>query len=144
MAFRKTAAVAAVTTAATTVLGTVSLGAPYGRVLGFIARNWASSAKAAAGIDALEKVKLTDAGGVVVFLDAADRDYKTAAVELLIEYDDVNTGLGILPVTGTGAAYVATEGNSIAPPVVQSPISVEVQNAATATDYFEVYLLVEV
>jgi len=144
MSFRKTVPVAAVTTAATTVLGTISLGAPYGKVHGFYARNWASSAKAAAGTDALQKVKLTDAHGTVFFLDAVDRAYHTAEVVLLIEYDDVLTGLGFLAVTGTGAAWVATEGQSLSPPVVQSPITVEVQNAGTATDYFEVYLLVEV
>ncbi len=141
MAYRKTAAVAAVTTAATTVLGTVSLGAPYGVVKGFTARNWASSAKAGAGTDALEKVKLTDAAGNVFFLDAADRDYKTAAVVLAIGADLTGTGLTAIPVDATGAAVEAAGGVEV---VVQSPITVEVQNAGTATDYFEVSLFVEV
>src|SRR5262245_9001461 len=110
MAYRKTAAVAAVTTAATTVLGTISLGAPYGVVKGFVAQNWASSAKAGAGTDAAEKVKLTDAAGVVFYLDAADRDYKTAAIRTVIEYDDTLTGLGITTVDATGAARAAGEG----------------------------------
>lgn len=141
MAFKKRGPVAAVTSASTTVLGSVTLGADYGRVLGFIARNWASSAKAAAGTDALEKVKLTDANGDVFYLDAADRDYKTAEVTIQFGLDDTATGLGITAVDGTGAALSA---GAALQPVVQSPVTVEVQDAGTATDYFEVYLLVEV
>jgi hypothetical protein len=141
MAYRKTAAVAAVTTAATTVLGTISLGAPYGIVKGFTARNWANSAKAAAGTDALEKVKLTDAAGIVFYLDAGDRDYKTAAVNVAFTQDDTASGLSVTPVDATGATATAGSG---AEQVVQSPITVEVQDAGTATDYFEVSLFVEV
>lgn len=141
MAYRKTASVAAVTTAATTVLGTISLGAPYGIIKGFTARNWADSTKAAAGTDAAEKVKLTDAAGLVVYLDAADRDYKTAAVNIAFAQDDTSTGLSVTSVDATGAAATAGAGNE---QVVQSPITVEVQNAGTATDYLEVSLYVEV
>jgi hypothetical protein len=141
MSFRKTSAVAAVTSAATTVLGTISLGAAYGVVKGVIARNWASSAKAAAGTDALEKIKLTDARGIVFYLDAADRDYKTAEVNLVITPDDTATGLGVTPVDATGAAASA---GSKADFVAKSPVTVEVQDAGTTTDYFEVSLLVQV
>lgn len=141
MAFRKVGPVAAVTTAATTVLGSISLGAPYGKVHGFTAQNWASSAKAAAGTDALEKVKLTDANGVVFYLDAADRDYKTAKVNIAFAQDDTSSGLSVTSVDATGAAATAGAGNEW---VCASPVTVEVQDAGTATDYFEVYLLVEV
>lgn len=141
MSFRKTASVAAVTTAATTVLGTISLGAPFGRIYGFEAQNWASSAKAAAGTDALEKVKLTDAAGKVIFLDAADRDYKTAKVNIAFSMDDTSTGLSVTSVDATGAAATAGAGNA---QIAQSPITVEIQDAGTATDYFEVSLFVEV
>lgn len=141
MAYRKTAALAAVTSAATTVLGTVSIGAPYGVVKGFTARNWASSSKAAAGTDAAEKVKLTDAAGLVFYLDAADRDYKTAAVNVAFVQDLTATGLSVLPVDATGAAVEAA---GHVDQVVQSPITVEIQNAGTATDYFEVSLYVEI
>lgn len=141
MAFRKVGPAAAVTTAATTVLGTIALGAAYGRVHGFVARNWASSAKAGAGTDALEKVKLTDADGIVVFLDAADRDYKTAAVNVAFAQDDTSTGLSVTSTDATGAAATAGAGNQW---VAKSPITVEVQNAGTATDYFELSLLVEI
>lgn len=125
-------------------LGTVGLGAKYGRVYGFRARNWASSAKAAAGSDNAQKVRLTDANSDIFFLDAIDRNYATAEVTLLIGYDDLNTGLGITPVTAIGSAWAATEGQSLGPPVVQSPITVEIVNGGTATDYFELSLLVEV
>lgn len=141
MAFKKKGPAAAVTSAATTVLGTIALGSAYGRVHGIIARNWASSAKAGAGTDVLEKIKLTDANNDVFYLDAADRDYATAEVTLAIGADDTSTGLGVTAVDATGAAASAGAGLN---PVVKSPITVEVQNAGTATDYFEVYLLVEV
>jgi hypothetical protein len=143
MSFRKTAAVAAVTSAATTVVGSVSLGAPYGRVHGFTARNWASSAKAAAGTDALQKVKLTDADSRVFYLDAADRDYKTAAVNIFFAQDETATGLSDLHVDATGTARAADSSTGLGA-IIKSPVAVEVQNAGTATDYFEVSLFVEV
>src|SRR5512144_1543330 len=130
MAYRKTAAVAAVTSAATTVLGTISLGAPYGVVKGLRARNWASSAKAGAGTDALEKVRLTDAAGIIFYEDAADRDYKTAQVDLVFAgQDDTATGLGTLSVDATGAASSAGGKGEF---VAQSPITVTVLDAGTA------------
>ena len=141
MAYRKTTELAAVTSAATTVLGTVSLGAPYGIIKGFVAKNWASSAKAAPGTDTAEEVKLTDAAGVVVYLDAADRDYATAAKNIAFTQDDTATGLGVTPVDATGAAATAGSG---AEQVVQSPITVTVLNAGTATDYFAISLFVEI
>lgn len=141
MAFRKTSSVAAVTSAATTVLGTIPLGAAYGVVKGIIARNWSSSAKVAAGTDVLEKIKLTDARGVVFYLDAADRDYATAEKTLVLAgLDDTATGLTPVSVDATGAAASAGAGGEY---VAKSPVTVEVQNAGTATDYFEAALLVE-
>lgn len=150
MAIKKRGPAAAVTTAATTVLGTVSLGAAYGRVLGFQAANWASSAKAAEGTDAAQKIKLTDAQGRVVFLDAADRDYgatsgpapSTAGTTVFFGQDETATGLTDLHVDATGAALSSQAGMKGA--VCQSPVTVEVQDAGTATDYVEVYLYVEV
>ncbi len=143
MAFRKTAALGAVTTAATTVLGTVSLGAPFGVIKGFHGQNWASAAKAGAGTDAAEIVKLTDAAGRVVFLGAADADYNdaTGRLVLLAGQDDTGTGLTGVAVDATGAAATAGATGEF---VAQSPITVEIQNAATATDFFEISLFVEV
>ena len=141
MAFRKTASVAAVTSASTTVLGTIPLGAAYGVVKGIVARNFASSAMAGAGTDVLEKIKLTDADSKVIYLDAADRDYATAEVSLAIMSDDTNTGLSAIPVDSTGAAASAGAGIER---IARSPITVEVQNAGTATDYFVASLLVEI
>lgn len=142
MAFRKTSAVAAVTSAATTVLGTINLGAAYGVIKGFQAQNWASSAKAAPGVDAAEKVKLTDAAGIVFYLDAADADYNDALGRrvILAGQDDTATGLGAVAVDATGAAATAGAGGEF---VAKSPVTVEVQGAGTATDYFELALYVE-
>ncbi len=143
MAYRKTAALAGLTTSTTTTLGTISLGAPYGRVLGFKAQVYASSAKAAAGADVLVSIKLTDAQGVVFYADAADRDYATGNAKNYIAFgqDDTSTSLGNTATDATGAA--ATAGASVQQ-VVQSPITVTVLNDATVTDYAEVSLYVEV
>jgi hypothetical protein len=127
-----------------TVLGTVGLGARYGKVKRISARNWASSAKAAAGTDALEKIELKDADGIIFFLDVADRDYKTARVDLSLAYDDLNTGLGFTQVTGIGSLWVATEGQAIEPPIVKGPITITIRNGTTATDWFEIDLFVEI
>jgi len=132
------------TPTAPTVLGIVSLGAKYGKVKGFRARNYASSAMAGAGTDTAERLELKDANGNIFFLDAADRDYATAEVVANLAYDDLNTGLGITQMTGIGAAWVAAEGQAIEPPVVQGPITVTIRNCGTATDFFVVDLLVEV
>src|SRR5436189_124234 len=103
MALKKRGPAAAVTASTTQVLApTISLGAAYGCVRGIQARNWASSAKAAAGTDALMKIQLADADGVVFYLDASDRDYKTARVDLVIGQDDTAVGLGVTPVDANG------------------------------------------
>lgn len=121
----------------------VSLGAKYGKILGLRARNWASAAKAGAGNDALIKIKITDNNGDVVYLDAADRDYKTAEVTLNITQDDTVAGLDVLAVDATGAAATAGAG---APVLAESPVTVTIVNGATAvaTDFMTVDLLVEV
>jgi hypothetical protein len=154
MAIKKKGPAAAVTTAATTVLGTVDLGAAYGRVFGFQAANWASSAKAAEGTDALEKVKLSDATGRVFYLDAADRDYgatsgpagsaASSGTTIMFSQDETVTGVGDIYVDATGAAVASGAGGPSAGAVAKSPVTVEIQSAGTATDYFEVYLYVEI
>lgn len=149
MSIRKTAAVAALTAATPQAVGSVSLGAPYGRVLGFVAANWASSAKAAEGTDAALSVKLVDADSRVIYLDAADFDYgatsgatpSTNGSTRFIGADDTVTGLSDLYVDATGATATAGSGNGI---VAKSPVAVSVVNGGTATDYFEVSLFVEV
>lgn len=137
------------TAAAPQVLGKVGLGrsqsgngGAYGRVLGARVRNWASSAKAGAGADVLAKVELKDADGVIFYLDAADRDYATAAVNLNFVADDTATGLAITNVDSTGADVAA--GEAAQTPVVRGPITVTIRNGATTTDFFTVDLLVEV
>jgi hypothetical protein len=142
MAFKKKSLQGLVATDPVT-LGTIALGATYARVHGFIARNYADATMAAAGTDAAIKVKLTDANSDVFFLDAADRDYKTAEVTLaLAGADDTTTGLGVTTVDATGAAAAAGEG--VGAPIVQSPVTVVLSNGVTATDYFKIALLVEV
>jgi hypothetical protein len=132
---------AGLTTATPVTIGTVGLGAKYGILREIRCRNWASSAKAGAGTDTAIKVKLTDNNSNVVYLDATDRDYATAAVVLVPSLDDTATGLGVTPVDATGAAATAGAG---APIIMESPVSVIIVNGGTATDYVQVDLLVEV
>jgi len=149
MSIRKTAAVAALTAATPQALGSVSLGAPYARILGFVAANWASSAKAAEGTDAALRVKLVDADSRVIYLDAADFDYgatsgaapSTNGQTRFLTGDDTATGLTDLYVDATGAAATAGAGAGV---IAKSPVAVSVVNGGTATDYFEVSLFVEV
>jgi hypothetical protein len=142
MAFKKRGPAAALVADADHDIGTIYLGAAYARVVGFQARNYASSAKAAAGTDVAAKVRLTDADGIVFYLDAADRDYATALKNYFIEQDDTITGLGTVVVDSTGAAVAA--GQQVENVIVKSPVTVAVVNGGTATDYFELYLFVDV
>lgn len=138
MAFLKRGPAAGLVAADPQSLGTISLGAPYGVVKGFNARNYASSAKAAAGTDTAQKVQLTDANGVVFYLDAADKDYATAAIDRVIAgTDDTVTGLGVISTDATGATATAGASGDF---VAKSPVTVVVDNGTTATDYFEIYL----
>lgn len=121
----------------------VKPGAEWVRVVGISARNWASSAKGGAGADTAQKVKIVDADSRVVFLDAADRDYATAAVNLAIAgQDDTSTGLGWTAVDATGAAAAAGEN---APGVLaRTPLTVSILNGTTVTDYFEAQIICDV
>ena len=130
-------------TSTTTTLPTLGLGAKFGKLVAIRARNYASSAKLAAGTDVLTKLKLTDNNGDVVFLDAADKDYATAELTLYPYLDDAVTGLNIVAVDATGTATVATEGTP-SDIVLESPVTVQVLNGATVTDYFECQLIVDV
>lgn len=119
----------------------LGLGAKYAKILSIRARNWASSAKAAAGADTAVKIRITDNNGDIVYLDAADRDYATAEVTLNVSQDDTATGLGVTPVDATGAAATAGAG---APIIAEGPVLVAIVNGATATDFMTVDLIVEV
>lgn len=143
MAIKKRRVEGLISASPTTTLSgaTLGLGAKYGKLLGIRARNWASSAKAGAGTDTAIRIKVTDNNGDVVYLDAADRDYATAEVTLVVGADDTTTGLGITPVDSTGAAASAGAG---LPVVMESPVTVGVVNGGTATDFLTVDLIVEV
>jgi hypothetical protein len=152
MAFRKLGPAVGLTTAADVSLSTVDLGAPYARVFGFQAACWASSAKAAEGTDAAQKIRLTDASGRIVFLDAADRDYgatsgptgsaASSGTTIFFGQDETVTGIGDIHTDATGAALSSQAGQKGA--IMKSPVTVGVVNGGTATDYMEVYLYAEV
>lgn len=119
----------------------LGLGAKYARLHEIRARNWASSAKAGAGADTAQRIRITDNNGDIVFLDAADRDYATAEVTLVPVLDDTVTGLGLLGTDATGAVRAAGEASGI---ILEGPVLVAVVNGATATDFFTCDLIVEV
>src|SRR6266542_428280 len=131
-----------VTAADPTVLPLVGLGAKYGKVKGFRAILWTSSARSAKSADATSIIELKDADGQIFYLDSVGQAYNAATpLPRVIAYDDLNTGLQVLPVTAIGAAWVAAEGQAIEPPVVKGPITVTVRGAGTATDFMEVDLM---
>ncbi len=123
-----------------TTLAELGLGSKFATLRAIRARNWASSAKAAAGVDVLTQVEITDKNGDVVYKDAADRDYATAEVTLHPVLDDTATGLGITGVDATGAARAAGEASAI---IMEGPVTVKILNGTTATDFMTVDLIVE-
>jgi hypothetical protein len=149
MTFRRRR-VEGLTTSASFTLGTVG-GGPgtggYATLRGISARNWASSAKAAAGTDAAGKLEVDDADGYVIFLDAADRDYKTAQVRLNTVTDDTRTGLEAITtfVDMTGAPLTFAANAFLPQPMVfKLPFTVKAINFGTVTDFLTVDLLLEV
>ena len=122
-------------------LPVIGLGSKYAKLLGFDARNWASSAKAGGGTDTTLRVRITDNRGAIVYLDAADTNY-TAGVKRIVVADDTATGLSTSVVDQTGAAAAAGEAAG-AGIIMESPVTVRVTLATTATDFFEIDLFVE-
>lgn len=112
-----------VTNPATTGSTTISLGAEHAQIL--------AAKILLTGGDTATKVKFTDANGFIFFLDAADRDYKTAAVFLRFAQDDTVTGISPI-VDGTGAAAGAL---SYPQHVARSPVTVDVSNCSASGSY---------
>jgi hypothetical protein len=105
-----------------------------GRILGFRAR--------LTGSDVLTRVRFTDLDGTVVFLDAADVDYKTALVDTRILLDDTQTGLGFTPRDLTGAAIVATVQN-LEGVLARFPVAASIINGGTVTDTVDITAYVD-
>lgn len=132
MAFKKKNV--ALTTTSASVSTTCALGAAYGRVHAFDIL--------VTGSDTAVKLSLTDADSKVFYLDAADKDYKTARIHTVISDDDTRTGLTYTPRDATGAAVTATFTQPV--PVVKSPVTVAVLNGGTTTDTVDINLYVEI
>jgi len=84
------------------------------------------------GTDTAVRLRLTDADSRIFYLDAADKDYKTAAVYTPMATDNVVTGLGPVSYDLTGVAAAIAQTGPM--PVVKSPIEVAVVNGGTAGD----------
>src|ERR1051326_2450090 len=115
---------------AATVTNTVTLRSKFAQVLGYKAL--------LTGTDTAVRLQIADADSRTVYLDAADKDYKTAAIHKLFTTDDTATGITDVPVDATGAAATATA--VFAPAVVRSPLSVSIVNGGTAADSIAVDL----
>jgi hypothetical protein len=142
------------TTATPVTIGTVGGGnagvgpsRQYAALRCIEARNFSSSAKSAAGADVLGRIEIDDADGRILFLDAADRDYATALVRLIVVRDVTATGLtnyGTV-VDATGAAVtLAAESEGFAPAPFRLPFTVKGVNFGTTTDFLSVDLILEV
>jgi hypothetical protein len=85
------------------------------------------------GTDALVQLRLTDADSRVCYLDAADKDYKTATIYTTpLATDDVTTGTGPKLYDSVGVLAAATQLGPM--PVMKSPIAVSIINGTTAGD----------
>lgn len=111
--------------AATTGVGSVSLGAKYAQIVGLTTRS--------SGSDGTAILEIKDADGRTVFLDIAARDYKTADVHNFLTFDSVLTGITPQALDATGVA--ATAATVYPSPVIKSPITLN-WSAATAADVY--------
>jgi hypothetical protein len=82
------------------------------------------------------RLRLTDADSRIFYLDAADKDYDTAAVLTPLLTDDVTTGTGPKAFDSVGAAVAAAQSSPM--PVVKNPIEVAIVNGGTAGDVITV------
>jgi hypothetical protein len=119
----------------------IGLGVGMARLLGMKVWNQSAAGSKVAGTSTTQKIKVVDADSRVVYLDASDRDYATAAVWLNIVADDTTTGLTGTHVDSTGAARAAGEPSPLLP--FRSPVVVHALNAGTSTDVISVSLILE-
>lgn len=87
------------------------------------------------GTDTAVKLKLTDKDSRVFYLDAADKDYKTAATYTPLLTTDVTTGTGPKGADSVGALSAVAQSGPL--PVVRNPIEVEISNGGTGGDIID-------
>jgi hypothetical protein len=87
------------------------------------------------GTDTAVRLRLTDGDSRVFYLDAADKDYKTAAVITPVHSNDLTTGLSVIPYDSVGVAAAAAQHSPM--PVVKNPIEVAIINGGTAGDIID-------
>lgn len=123
------------TAASSTAYKTVSLGCKYAQILGFRALS--------VGTSTTQKMKIADADGRIVYLDATAQDYDTAALDKTLILDATVTGLTqVVPRANHGASGQAGVG-IMQLPLVRSPITFTVlesegnDEVVTATVYYK-------
>ena len=106
------------TAASSTATKTMSLGSKFAQICGFKALS--------VGTSTTQILEIKDADGRIVFLDAAARDYDTAAKDNVLFVDPTVTGLTrVVPRQATGASFQAGIGRAELP-IVRSPLTVTI------------------
>jgi hypothetical protein len=121
----------------TSAAGIATLRTKFARLLGMKAQNVT---------DVASKLQIADKDGRILFLDAADRDYRTATNinQLSFLRDGTSTGLTTVELDSTGAAMGAAASGSTGLDVGRSPFTVTWTNAATLGDIMTIDLFYEV
>lgn len=130
MGFDRRTAVVTIPDPAATATTTLNLRSTWVRPLNFKILS--------VGTDTLIKLRLTDADGRIFYLDAADKDYDTAAIYTPLLTTDVTTGTG--PKAYDSVGVLAATAQSGPMPVVKNPIEVAVVNGGTAGDVITLQL----
>jgi hypothetical protein len=99
--------------------------------------------RAKATTDTTTQIEIKDALGRVVYKDAADKDYATAAINRVPALDDTATGLGFSATDSTGAALDGTAKQVAPAPVLEGPLTVTWSNNGTAGDILTLSVYVE-
>jgi hypothetical protein len=118
MSYERLEVSATIPTAATSIAVTAPLKTDWGALLGL--RGLVTS-----GSDTSTILQIADGDGKIAYLDAAGKDYKTAAIDRLVVPDDTQTGLTgyTLPFDLTGVAIAAGEGAG-GFPLMKSPLTI--------------------
>jgi len=128
MGFDRRSIVLTVPNPAATVVGTLNLRSTWARFLNFKVLS--------VGTDATMRLRLTDGDSRIFYLDAADKDYDTAAIFTPLATDDVTTGTG--PKLYDSVGVLAATAQLGPMPVVKNPIEVAIVNGGTAGDVITV------
>ena len=87
------------------------------------------------GTDTAVKLRITDADSRIIYLDAADKDYKTARIFTPLVTDDVTTGTTVVANDSVGVAVAAAQHSPM--PVCRAPLEIAIINGGTGGDVID-------